>query len=98
VRRFGGGVFPVEVLMVFEDGEEVRYRWDGRDRWKRIVVEQTSKLAYAVVDPDRVLLLDVRPSNNSRALEPPDRAPAIKWASRWLVWLQDVLTTFAFFG
>ncbi len=98
VRRFGGGVFPVEVLMAFEDGEEVRYRWDGRDRWKRIVVEQTSKLAYAVVDPDRVLLLDVRPSNNSRALEPPDRAPAIKWASRWLVWLQDVLTTFAFFG
>ena len=98
VRRFGGGVFPVEVLMVFEDGEEVRYRWDGRARWKRIVVEQTSKLVHAVVDPDRVLLLDVRPSNNSRVLEQPDRAPAIKWTSRWLIWLQDLLTSFAFFG
>ena len=98
VRRFGGGVFPVEVLMVFEDGEEVRYRWDGRDRWKRIVVEQTSKLAYAVVDPDRVLLLDVRPSNNSLMLEAPDRTPAIKWSARWLIWLQDLLTNFAYFG
>ena len=98
VRRFGGGVFPVEVLMVFEDGEEVRYRWDGRARWKRIVVEQTSKLAHAVVDPDRVLLLDVRPSNNSLVLESPDRGPALKWTSRWLVWLQDLLTSFAFFG
>jgi len=98
VRRFGGGVFPVEVLMVFEDGEEVRYRWDGRARWKRIVVEQTSKLVHAVVDPDRVLLLDVRPSNNSRVLETPDRGPALKWTARWLVWLQDLLTYFAFFG
>ena len=98
VRRFGGGVFPVEVLMVFEDGEEVRYRWDGRDRWKRIVVEQTSKLAYAVVDPDRILLLDVRPSNNSRMLEAPDRTAAIKWSARWLIWLQDLLTNFAYFG
>lgn len=84
--------------MVFEDGEEVRYRWDGRARWKRIVVEQTSKLAHAVVDPDRVLLLDVRPSNNSLVLESPDRGPALKWTSRWLVWLQDLLTSFAFFG
>ena len=84
--------------MAFEDGEEVRYRWDGRDRWKRIVVEQTSKLAYAVVDPDRILLLDVRPSNNSRMLEAPDRTPAIKWSARWLIWLQDLLTNFAYFG
>jgi hypothetical protein len=98
VRRFGGGVFPVEVLMVFEDGEEVRYSWDGTDRWKRIVVERTSKLRHAVVDPDRILQLDVRPSNNSLTLEEPDREPAIKWSSRWLIWLQDLLTNAAFFG
>jgi hypothetical protein len=98
VRRFGGGVFPVEVLMVFEDGEEVRYSWDGTDRWKRIVVERTSKLRHAVVDPDRILQLDVRPSNNSLTLEEPDREPAIKWSSRCLIWLQDLLTNAAFFG
>ena len=98
VRRWGGGIFPVEVLMVFEDGEEVRYRWNGRARWKRIVVERTSKLKHAVVDPERILMLDVRPSNNSRMLEPPDRGPALKWSSRWLIWLQDLLTNFAYFG
>ena len=56
------------------------------------------ELAHAIVDPDRVLLLDIRPSNNSRVLESPGPEPAIKWASRWLMWLQDLLTTFAYFG
>ena len=49
---------PVEVLLVFEDGSQVRKRWDGQYRWTRLVEEGPSKLVYAEVDPDRVLLLD----------------------------------------
>jgi len=96
-RRLGGGRFPVEVLMVFEDGSEVREAWDGQYRWKLFVQERPSKLKYAVVDPERKLLLDLNYTNNSRLLEDAAKLPARKWASKWMIWLQDLLATFAFF-
>ena len=40
VRRFGEGVFPVDVRVVFENGEEVRWHWDGRDRWKLFEIDK----------------------------------------------------------
>jgi hypothetical protein len=98
VRRLGGGVFPVEVLLLFQDGSELRQPWDGRDRWKLITVERPVKLKAAVVDPDRVLALDLDSTNNSRLLEPAPVLPALKWTSKWMIWLQDLLATFAFFS
>lgn len=97
VRRLGVGVFPVDVLLVFEDGTEVRHRWDGRERWRLFVEERPAKLVYAAVDPERVLLLDLRHRNNTRLRQPENDLAATKWASRWLVWLQDLLHTFTFF-
>ncbi len=98
VRRLGAGVFPVDVLLVFENGNQERLAWDGRDRWKTFVVEGPSKLDYAVVDPERVLLLDIDYSNNSRLRKSRAKAPARKWASKWMVYLQDLLITFSFFS
>ena len=97
VRRVGGGIFPVDVLMVFEDGEEVRESWDGRYRWRKFVEERPSKLSYAVVDPDFILLLDTNRTNNSRLRESQATLPAVKWTTRWMLWLQDFLATFGFF-
>ncbi len=96
VRRHGGGIFPVEVLLAFEDGTEVRVPWDGKERWKLFAEERPSKLAFAAVDPERVLLLDLDYTNNSRLREA-EHLAAGKWASKWMVWLQDLLMTFAFF-
>ena len=98
VQRRGAARFPVEVLMVFEDGSEVKKEWDGQARWKLYVEERGSKLAYAVVDPERKLMLDLYYTNNSKRLEPDAKLPARKWASKWMIWFQDLLTTFAFFS
>jgi Peptidase family M1 domain len=98
VRRYGGAVFPVEVVLVFEDGSEVHKQWDGASRWQLYVEERPSKLRYAVVDPERKLALDLSYTNNSMLLEPAATFPARKWASKWMIWLQDFLLTFAFFG
>ncbi len=98
VRRNGDGVFPVEVVLGFDDGTEVRQSWDGRDRWRLFVEERAARLAWAEVDPDRVLALDLYPSNNSRRVEPRAVAPAVKWASKWLVWFQDHLLGFGFYA
>ena len=97
VRRNGGAIFPVEVQMVFEDGSEVRKEWDGASRWELYVEERPSRLEFAVVDPDRKLALDVNYTNNSRKLEPASTFPARKWTAKWMIWLQDLLATFAFF-
>lgn len=98
VRRHGTGIFPVDILLVFEDEEEVRVPWDGRDRWRLVVVEHAAKLRSATVDPDDILLLDLDRTNNSRLLESDAGLPALKWASRWLIWLEDFLTMLSFFG
>ncbi|MEJ2086179.1 MAG: hypothetical protein P8Y44_10950 [Acidobacteriota bacterium] len=98
VRRYGGGVFPVDVLLVFEDGESVRYAWDGEDRWRLFVEERAAKLEFAAVDPEEVLLLDLRRMNNSRRVQADAAAVSIKWSSRWMTWLEDFLSTLALYG
>src|SRR5690606_12623372 len=54
VRRAGGAVFPVDVLVTFEDGTTARERWDGRDRWTLLAFERPSPALSAEVDPDHV--------------------------------------------
>jgi hypothetical protein len=98
VKRLGAGRFPVEVLLVFEDGTEIREAWDGRERWHLLVHEGPSKLRHAVVDPEGILALDVNRTNNSRLREPAPELAARKWGGKWMIWFQDLLQTFAFFG
>ena len=96
-RRVGDGVFPVTVRVVFENNQEVRWQWDGRDRWKMFEVDRPVRAVTAQVDPERVLLLDANYTNNSRSLAPKTNAAARKWSLAWLIWLQDHLLTYGFF-
>jgi hypothetical protein len=97
VRRRGDGVFPVSVRVMFENGQEQRWAWDGRERWKLFEVDRPVRAVTAEVDPERVLLLDVNYTNNSRSLAPKTNAAARKWSLAWLIWLQDHLLTYGFF-
>lgn len=97
VRRLGEGIFPVDVLVTFRNGEKVRERWDGRDRWKMFTYNRATAALSAQVDPERVLLLDIDYANNSRTLEPRGDEAATKWTLKWMSWLQDLLLTAAFF-
>jgi Peptidase family M1 domain len=95
VRRYGEAIMPVDVLVSFADGQRVRERWDGRDRWKLYRWERAARAATAQVDPDRVLLIDVNFTNNTSAIEPDRARAARKWTAIWVVWLQDALLTWA---
>ena len=97
VRRVGEAVFPVDVLVVFRNGEKVRERWNGRDRWTSFTYEKAASADYAVIDPERVLLLDINRTNNSYTTKPANDAAARKWMLKWMVWLQDALVTYGFF-
>jgi len=96
-RRYGEAVFPVDVLVTFENGETARERWNGRDRWTLFRYQKPLRAVSAQVDPDRVLLLDVNYTNNSYTLKPMGAEAARKWSLAWMVWLQDLLLTYGFF-
>ncbi len=90
-RRYGEATFPVDVLVTFASGERVTEHWDGKERWKVFAYDRLARLASAQVDPNRVLLLDVNYTNNSKTMEPRSGTAATKWSINWMVWLQDCL-------
>ena len=97
VRRYGEATFPVELRVVFADGEEVHEPWDGLERWTLFTYERDVRAVRAEIDPDRVLLLDVNYTNNSKTLTPRTDDATTKWMLKWMVWLQDLMLTYAFF-
>ena len=97
VRRYGEAIFPVDVETTFKNGQKVTERWDGAERRTIYTYERPSQAVSVRVDPNRVLLLDVNYTNNTRTLQPRASEASLKWGLKWLVWLQDVMLTYAFF-
>lgn len=95
VQRKGELFFPQEILVTFENGEEVRERWDGRERWKKFIYERPVKLRSARLDPENKILLDVNLFNNSKVLKP-DRATSLKCALGLALRFQEFLTCLSF--
>ncbi|MXY23078.1 MAG: M1 family metallopeptidase [Acidobacteria bacterium] len=96
VRRYGDGIFPVEVVVEFADGTSERRRWDGQAQWTYYRFVRPSRAVTATVDPDRVLLLDIDFTNNSRTTRSRAGEAAAKWTLAWIVWVQDLLLTAGF--
>ena len=68
----------------FDNGDRVRERWDGRDRWVRFSYDKRAKILSAEVDPDHKVWLDKDRFNNSQTAEP-NRAATRKLATFWLL-------------
>ena len=98
VRRHAEGVFPVDVLVTFDDGTETTERLDGRAPWQALTFARAAAVASVRVDPDRVLLLDLDYTNNSWSAAPRADEAAAKWSWRWLTWVQELLLTYAYFA
>lgn len=98
VRRYGEAVFPVEIVTTFDNGEQVREQWDGRDRWRAYTYDRAATVRTVQIDPERVLLLDVNYTNNTWSAAPRAAEAAHKWSLAWMVWLQDLMMTWMFFA
>lgn len=93
VHRKGDFIFPVDLAVRFGNGETVRERWDGRDRWMRYVYDRKSLLVSAEIDPDHAIWLDRNFYNNSYVVEPDARA-RMKLSHIWVFlseWLSQLL-------
>ncbi len=90
VKREGEAIAPVDVLVVFANGDEIREEWDGKDRWREFTYDKDSPVSYAIVDPEQKITLDIDYTNNSKVVREPgfQSVAARKIASRYMFWLQ----------
>lgn len=94
VERVGGIYLPVEVLVGFDDGSEVRETWDGKDRYRDFEYSGTNKAVWAKVDPDNKIDIDVNRLNNSWT-EDPLREPAKLMLNKFIFLMQMMISLIA---
>jgi hypothetical protein len=97
VHRNGDWIFPVEILVTFEDGSTQTLHWSGAEGLKVFEFTGGSKVVSAQIDPQHKLGLDVDLNNNSLTLQPP-LAPCWKYAAKVVFWVQNLMQTLSFLG
>lgn len=90
IRRKGQFRFPVDVQLVFSNGDTLRDHWDGQDPWKKYVFIRPDRLLEVQVDPEQKILLDRNWTNNSLTLRPYPRG-ILKQTFRFLFATQFLL-------
>jgi hypothetical protein len=83
IHRKGEFIFPVDVQIKFDNGETVRERWDGQDRWTRYTYEKKAKIDSVEIDPDHKINLDRNAFNDSSTAKANAR-PARKLTNYWM--------------
>ncbi|MCB0519948.1 MAG: M1 family metallopeptidase [Lewinellaceae bacterium] len=93
--RKGDMIFAQEVEIVFDNGEKITEQWDGTDRRKVFEYEGYRRVVSAHIDPQQKILLDLDLNNNSLTLEP-KTSPLLRYATRAVYWIQNILQTLSF--
>ena len=65
IERSGEISFPVEVLVGFDNGDQVTEYWDGKAKYRDFEYEGTRKVSWAKIDPENKIDMDVNRINNS---------------------------------
>jgi len=73
-ERIGELMLPVDILVHFSNGDQVKESWDGKSRFKDFEYKGTRKIDWIKIDPEYKLTMDVNFTNNSNTSEP-DRKP-----------------------
>ena len=97
VQRVGDMIFPVELLVTFENGKEELVKWDGFGREQIFYFNTDSKVVKAQVDPYNKVLVDINLLNNGITLKDENK-PIWKYTVKFLFWLQNVIQTVSFFA
>jgi len=94
IHRLGEICMPVEVLVKFDNGDEILENWDGKARSREFKYDKPEKVVWAKVDPSNKILIDTNLMNNSLSLEPQE-STAWKLALKFLLVLQNMIQTFS---
>ncbi len=97
VAREGEVIFPVDILVRFDNEDELREKWDGKERFVVYKYESENQVVSAEVDPEKQILLDINFLNNGKTVKTP-RAAIYKYSIRWFFWMQNFLHFITIFG
>ena len=95
VQRKGDWVYPVELLVTFEDGSTQMFQWSGEAGMHTIEIKGRAPVVSAQVDPQYKLGLDIDWNNNSMTLKP-ETAPLWKYTTKAIFWIQNLLQAASF--
>jgi len=82
IHRKNDFVFPVDLDVKFDNGETIRERWDGKDRWTRYAYQKKAQVASVEIDPEHRIEFDRNNFNNSYMVRAV-KAPARKLVNYW---------------
>ncbi len=97
VQRKGDWIFPVELLVTFEDGSKQTLHWTGEEGLKVFEFSNGLKVVSAQIDPQQKIGLDVDWNNNSLTLQP-ETAPLWKYTAKAIFWIQNLMQAVSIFG
>jgi len=87
LERAGELMLPVEVLIHFNNGEEIKETWDGKSRFKNFEYRGTRKIDWVKIDPDCKITMDINYNNNSMT-EKFDDIPLRKFTNKFISFFQ----------
>jgi len=94
LHRLGEVIMPVEVLIHFDNGEEILETWDGKSRSYDFSYERPEKIVWAQIDPENKIMIDVNLLNNSLTVKP-QKATIWKYTLKFLFWLENLMQFFS---
>ena len=97
LHRLGEVIMPVEVLIHFDNGDEVLNKWDGRSRTTEFTFERPEEIVWAQIDPQNKLMIDINRKNNSKTTKP-EKAVFWKYTLKFLFVLQNLMQSVSIFS
>jgi hypothetical protein len=91
LERAGEVTVPVEVLIHFKNGKELKENWDGKSRFIDFKYSGKGEVQWVKIDPEYKIAMDVNQINNSMTLDP-DRLPVRRLSGKLTTLLQFLFT------
>jgi hypothetical protein len=90
LARSGEVMLPVDVLVHFNNGEEITESWNGKSRFKDFEYDGVRSVEWVKIDPDYKIRMDINFINNSMTVNP-DRVPLRRLNNKLMTLLQFFL-------
>ena len=97
LERMEEAIVPVEILVHFDNGDEILEKWDGKSRAHDFVYERAEKVLWAKIDPEMKMLMDANLMNNSYTREP-SKLSAAKYSGKFLFLVQNLMQFVSIFN
>ena len=91
LERVGEVMLPVDVLIHFNNGEEVHEKWDGKSRFKDFTYTGYREIQWVKIDPEFKIRMDVNYINNSKTLKP-NYIPIRRMINKFISFMQFYLS------